>query len=124
MARKTKNRNRRIRRIPPQKQMRNTRFTKARRNSLRFSPYKAVEFAPPVERTKSPPVRRVRPQRTEKPKQGIKKLTPHAVVVHTDNQRDRVCKRRHERNQIIHALGKAGSGGQKKPDNTNRNIKC
>ena len=36
----------------------------------------------------------------------------------------KICKRRHERNQIIHAIGKAGQKGQKRPNNKTRNIKC
>jgi hypothetical protein len=120
MAKKSKNRNKR-QRITPQ---RNTRFAKARRTSLRFSQYKPIEFGPIKEKPKPKPVRRVRPQRTEKPQQGIKRLTPTLAVVNTDNKRSRICKRRHERNEIIHALGKAGSGGQKKPDNKNRNVQC
>jgi hypothetical protein len=126
MARKSKNSRNRVRRIRPQKQLRNTRFTKARRSALRFSPYKAIQFTEQRKVTLSPtPVRRARPQRAEMPKRAkITVLTPSAPLVHTDNQRAKVCKRRHERKQIIHALGKSGLGGQKKPDLKNRNLKC
>ena len=36
----------------------------------------------------------------------------------------KICKRRHERKEIIHAVGKSGRGGQAKPKQQTRNIKC
>jgi hypothetical protein len=124
MAKKSKNRKskRRIpRRIPsPKINFGNTRL-QAKLPSLRFTPQTAINFVSPKKRQKQPERRRVRPQRTETPRNGIKRLTPTINVVQTDN---RICKRRHERKEIIHALGKSGQGGQKKPDNKTRSTKC
>ena len=128
MARKSRKsktrRTRKTRRYSTQNR-RNTRFTpKASQNRLRFTPYKAIEYDLGLERTQPQKVRRVAPQVTEKPKKGIKKLTPPTTVVHTDNRKARICKRRHERKEIIHAIGKSGQGGQKRPNLKTRNIKC
>lgn len=42
-----------------------------------------------------------------------------------DNTKPTVCSRRSERKEIMHALGHAGKGGQRKPTNDKyRNIKC
>lgn len=124
MARKKKN-TRRTRVIRKTTKWGNTRFKKARQNSLRFSPYKPIEISVSSQDTQPSTVRRERPQRSEKPKKRASNyLTLQTVKVHTDDRRTRVCKRRAERKEIIHALGKSGSGGQKKPDIKNRNIKC
>jgi hypothetical protein len=76
---------------------------------------------------------RVLPTRTKNslvvttPKQII--TAPKARVLTKKPKQDtinqmRVCKRRYERKQIIHAIGKSGTKGQKLPDNKTRRIKC
>jgi hypothetical protein len=101
---------------------RNTRYPLARK-PLRFSPQKTIQPHFEEIRPNRTVVRRERPQRSKK-QAGIKRLTLQANVVHTDEVKNKTCLRRLQRKEIIHAIGKAGMSGQKKPNNNTRNIKC
>lgn len=129
MAKKSKNKHNKKHYDVKKIDLRDTRLKKtlhkkARPSSLRFSPFEPIDFVALDERPE-PPIRRETPRVSVKVDQGIKRLTLNAPLVHDEQKKpDQVCKRRHERKQIIHALGKAGSGGQKRPDNKNRDVKC
>jgi hypothetical protein len=73
-------------------------------------------------------VKKTKSSRTEiisnKPIKVAKKKKIIIPALTASSNQHKICKRRHERNQIIHAIGKAGQKGQKRPNNKNRNIKC
>jgi hypothetical protein len=112
------------------KSRRTTRNNTARR-SLRFSPIARRS----VPASTIPRVRRVRkapPQRTGRIVVGLqqqprstKTKRAHAALLTKQTKKDiMVCRRRQQRKEIIHAVGKSGQSGQKKPDLKTRNIKC
>jgi hypothetical protein len=93
------------------------------------------------------PRRRYVPVATEKPNLGrvtrvARAKTAKTEVIHTkplkrrrgkklgfvltrpEKRRMMVCKRRQQRKEIIHAVGKAGQGGQRKPKHNTRDVKC
>lgn len=57
-------------------------------------------------------------------KQRHNKIKPFTSTPIVETLQHRVCKRRSQRNEIIHALKKSGSGGQKQPNNLNRDVQC
>lgn len=56
--------------------------------------------------------------------QTVQKKYKSVLLTPQEDKRIKICKRRHQRKQIIHAVGKAGRGGQKQPNQHWRDIKC
>ena len=124
MARKRKNRNkknygRKAYRTLTRKTRRMARLQNSQR--LRFSPQNTLESLIAPQGINPPRERRAQPRQAVKPQRGIKKL---AISIQPDTIKKQVCKRRQQRKEIIHAFNKSGQGGQRKPDNLTRGIKC
>lgn len=121
MARKTKNNKKRNTRL---------KYKPARRSALRFP--KLKKSRPLTRRRLETPIYFTEDVYTSQPKPTKiayeqSKPNKYKTLQHgfkTTNLKANICKRRSERKEIIHALGKSGYKGQKIPNNKTRYIKC
>mgnify|MGYP000677646193 CR=1 FL=1 len=118
---KSRKRSRRRNRYKKQTTNRRLRFSRPIRRSV---PATSVDT---LGRDLEPATRSVKRIRVKKviqrvPKK-IKKVSKRTLTNAEINRRI-ICNRRSIRKEIIHATGKAGLSGQRRPNLKNRNIKC
>ena len=113
--------------------IRNTRNQRSRiaRRSLRFPiKLKPIPRATTRVRGNKTPTfvsRTTRKRTLETVTRATARKNNYSVLTPTRNSNKlnlKVCKRRHQRKEIIHAVGKSGQSGQKRPDQRTREIKC
>lgn len=109
-------------------------FKRTTSHRLRF--YKPTRRPVPRSSVKTPlgrgqelrsrPVTKYKPVKkrvTGRPNKGLKQITK-THLTKQELKRRIICARRAIRNEVIHAIGKAGKSGQNRPNNQYRNIKC